>query len=80
MCVHIISISVLGSLHYLHRTEDVLGSWGLVCQFCHPAKLLSHLLHQIRGVLQVMLGHLENLGVLLIGQVDQLKGLIYFCV
>lgn len=80
MYAHVISISVLGSLHYLYGVEGALGSWGLVCQFSHPAKLLSHLLHQICGVLQVMLGHLENLGILLMGHVDQSEGLIYFCV
>lgn len=78
MYAHVISISVLGSLRYLYGIEDVLSSWGLVCQFSHPAKLLSHPLHQIRGVVQVLLGHLENLGVLLIGYVDEFKGLIHF--
>ena len=60
--------------------EDVLASWGLAGQLCYPTKLLSHFFHQIRGVLQVMLGHLEYLGILLIGYVDQLKGLIRLCV
>lgn len=80
MYAHVISLTALESFRYLYGIEDVLSSQGLVCQFSHPAKLLSHLLHQICGVLQVMLGHLENLDVLLIRYVDQFKGFIYFCV
>lgn len=80
MYAHVISLTALESFRYLYGIEDVLSSQGLVCQFGHPAKLLSHLLHQICGILQVMLGHLENLDVLLIRYVDQFKGFIYFCV